>query len=140
MRAEIPLFAQLARILRAQIESGELKPGRALPIAHPLMQYYGLSRNTVRRSIYILAEEGWSGLGQAGVRSWSRPASDARQAPGERGLALVRPLASVRPRSLHGVMGQVCASHSAARCSRTVRSGIFLVSEAARRNSPAASA
>lgn len=56
--AETPPFAQLAGILRAQIESGELRPGRALPSLTQLMQYYGLSRNTVRRSIAVLAEEG----------------------------------------------------------------------------------
>ena len=56
--AETPPFAQLAGILRAQIESGKLRPGRALPSLTQLMQYYGLSRNTVRRSISVLAEEG----------------------------------------------------------------------------------
>jgi len=56
--AETPPFAQLAVILRAQIESGELKPGRALPSLTHLMQHYGLSRNTVRRSIGVLTDEG----------------------------------------------------------------------------------
>jgi GntR family transcriptional regulator len=56
--AETPPFAQLAAILRAQIESGELKPGRALPSLTHLMQHYGLSRNTVRRSISVLTNEG----------------------------------------------------------------------------------
>jgi DNA-binding GntR family transcriptional regulator len=56
--AETPPFAQLAAILRAQIQSGELKPGRALPSLTHLMQHYGLSRNTVRRSIGVLTDEG----------------------------------------------------------------------------------
>jgi DNA-binding GntR family transcriptional regulator len=56
--AETPPFAQLAAILRAQIETGELRPGRALPSLTYLMQEYGLSRNTVRRAIGVLAEEG----------------------------------------------------------------------------------
>ena len=56
--AETPPFAQLAAILRAQIESGELRPGRALPSLTYLMQNYGLSRNTVRRAIGVLTEEG----------------------------------------------------------------------------------
>jgi GntR family transcriptional regulator len=55
---EIPPYAQLAAILRAQIESGELRPGRALPSLTQLMQTYELSRNTVRRSISDLAAEG----------------------------------------------------------------------------------
>jgi len=56
--AETPPYAQLAAILRAQIKSGELRPGRALPSLTYLMQHYGLSRNTVRRAIAVLAEEG----------------------------------------------------------------------------------
>jgi len=56
--AETPPFAQLAAILRARIESGELRPGRALPSLTTLMQEYGLSRNTVRRAIGVLSDEG----------------------------------------------------------------------------------
>jgi GntR family transcriptional regulator len=56
--AEEPPFLQLAGILRAQIESGELPRGRALPSLTTLMQTYGLSRNTVRRAIGVLADEG----------------------------------------------------------------------------------
>lgn len=56
--AEQPPFAQLAAILRAQIEAGDLRPGRALPSLTFLMQEYGLSRNTVRRAIAALADEG----------------------------------------------------------------------------------
>ncbi len=56
--AETPPFGQLAAILRARIESGELQPGRALPALTYLMQEYGLSRNTVRRAIGVLADEG----------------------------------------------------------------------------------
>jgi GntR family transcriptional regulator len=56
--AETPPYLQLTAILRAQIESGELRPGRALPSLTRLMQDYGLSRNTVRRAIATLADEG----------------------------------------------------------------------------------
>jgi DNA-binding GntR family transcriptional regulator len=56
--AETPPYAQLAAILRAQIASGELRPGRALPSLTYLMQHYGLSRNTVRRAIAVLTDEG----------------------------------------------------------------------------------
>ena len=56
--AETPPYAQLAAILRAQIASGELRPGRALPSLTYLMQHYELSRNTVRRAIAVLADEG----------------------------------------------------------------------------------
>ena len=55
---EIPPFAQLADILRGRIESGDLRPGRAMPSLIFLTQEYELSRNTVRRAIAVLAEEG----------------------------------------------------------------------------------
>jgi DNA-binding GntR family transcriptional regulator len=56
--AETPPFAQLAAILRAQIEAGDLRAGRALPSLTYLMAEYELSRNTVRRAIAVLSEEG----------------------------------------------------------------------------------
>jgi GntR family transcriptional regulator len=56
--AEEPPYLQLAGILRAQIDSGELPRGRALPSLTYLMQHYGLSRNTVRRAIGVLIDEG----------------------------------------------------------------------------------
>jgi GntR family transcriptional regulator len=56
--AETPPYLQLTAILRAQIKSGELAPGRALPSLTRLMQDYGLSRNTVRRAITALSDEG----------------------------------------------------------------------------------
>jgi DNA-binding GntR family transcriptional regulator len=55
--AEEPPYLQLVGILRAQIESGELPAGRALPSLTTLMQTYGLSRNTVRRAIGMLADQ-----------------------------------------------------------------------------------
>jgi GntR family transcriptional regulator len=53
-----PVYQQLAGILRAQIESGELAPGRPIPSELTLMQTYGLGRDTVRRVIGILRDEG----------------------------------------------------------------------------------
>lgn len=56
--AGTPPFEQLAAILRARIESGEYPPGRMLPSLARLGQETGLSRNTIMRSIAILADEG----------------------------------------------------------------------------------
>jgi GntR family transcriptional regulator len=53
-----PVYQQLAGILRAKIESGELAPGRPIPSELTLMQTYGLGRDTVRRVIGILRDEG----------------------------------------------------------------------------------
>ena len=54
----IPVYAQLAAILRARIESGEYPPGRALPSETTLMQEYGLARETVRKGVRVLRDEG----------------------------------------------------------------------------------
>lgn len=56
--AETPLWQQLAGILRAQIRSGELPPGRIMPSESTLMQEHGLARGTVRKAIDALVQEG----------------------------------------------------------------------------------
>jgi GntR family transcriptional regulator len=53
-----PLYIQLADMLRAQIERGELPPGRALPSQRTLIQEHGLARGTAARAIALLVEEG----------------------------------------------------------------------------------
>jgi DNA-binding GntR family transcriptional regulator len=83
--AETPPFAQLATILRKQIESGELRSGRALPSLTHLMQHYDLSRNTVRRAIGVLTEDGLvrtrPGWGTFVVPPNERPGTKARRQP-----------------------------------------------------------
>lgn len=54
----VPLYQQLADLLRAQIESGELPPNRPIPTEQRLMQMHELGRDTVRRAIGVLKEEG----------------------------------------------------------------------------------
>ena len=49
---------QLASILRAQIQSGELPPGRIMASEATLMQEHGLARGTVRKAIDALVQEG----------------------------------------------------------------------------------
>jgi DNA-binding GntR family transcriptional regulator len=53
-----PLYEQLAAILRAMIESGELAPRDPLPSEPYLMQTHGLSRDTVRHALDVLRAEG----------------------------------------------------------------------------------
>lgn len=57
-RSIIPLYYQLAQILRSQIKTGTAKPGEKLPSERELMHTYHLSRNTVRQAINVLADEG----------------------------------------------------------------------------------
>lgn len=54
----IPLYYQLAETLRANIESGALKPGAQLPSERELGEQLGISRMTVRQAITYLAQKG----------------------------------------------------------------------------------
>jgi GntR family transcriptional regulator len=57
--APLPPYKQLAAILRARIEAGELVPGAVVPSEATLVQEYGLARETVRRTVKLLREEGY---------------------------------------------------------------------------------
>jgi GntR family transcriptional regulator len=57
-RAEQPPFEQLAAILRARIESGELADGQMIPSITTLAQEYNLANTTVRKALAALREEG----------------------------------------------------------------------------------
>ena len=56
--AAMPLWRQLADVLRQEIGSGKLQPGRVIPSETTLMQEHGLARGTVRKAIDALADEG----------------------------------------------------------------------------------
>ena len=53
-----PPYLQLAAILRARIESGDLAPGARVPSLTALVQEYGVAKNTARRAVKVLADEG----------------------------------------------------------------------------------
>jgi GntR family transcriptional regulator len=53
-----PMYRQIAEDLRAQIESGGLKPGQQLRTELELREQYGASRNTVRDAIKWLTNLG----------------------------------------------------------------------------------
>ena len=53
-----PMYRQIAEGLRAQIESGGLKPGQQLQTETELRERYGASRNTVRDAIKWLTTLG----------------------------------------------------------------------------------
>ena len=56
--AATPVYQQLAAILRARITSGELPPGRVLPSESTLMQEHGIARETARKAVRVLRDEG----------------------------------------------------------------------------------
>jgi GntR family transcriptional regulator len=53
-----PLYAQIARHLRTQIESGIRTPGSSLPPEPALQDIYGVSRSVVRQALDNLAASG----------------------------------------------------------------------------------
>jgi len=54
--AEEPLYLQLAAILRAAIEAGELE--RRVPSVKTLTQQYGVAQGTAERALAVLRGEG----------------------------------------------------------------------------------
>lgn len=54
----VPVFRQLAEILRARIARGDWAPNRQIPSEAQLMQTYGLARETTRKAVKVLIEDG----------------------------------------------------------------------------------
>jgi GntR family transcriptional regulator len=54
----VPVYQQLAAILRAQIESGELRSGRPIPSERTLTQRYGVAVGTVKKALEVLRADG----------------------------------------------------------------------------------
>ncbi len=54
----IPIYSQLADIIRNQVLAGEIKPGDQLPGEFELAKSYKISRSSVRRAIELLSKGG----------------------------------------------------------------------------------
>ena len=54
----LTIAAQLAAMLRARIESGELAPNQPIPNESTLMRQYGVARETARKAVRALVAEG----------------------------------------------------------------------------------
>ncbi len=57
--AEVPLYSQLASILREQLLSGRLATGDRIPTEAELGAEYSVSRITVRQALAVLEQEGF---------------------------------------------------------------------------------
>lgn len=57
-RSDVPLYLQLAAILRERILSGEIPPTQALPSKRELRAQYQVAANTVQKAMDVLREEG----------------------------------------------------------------------------------
>ena len=54
----MPVYVQLADILRGQIARGELAPRRPVPSKRTLMQTYGIAGGTIDKAMDLLRAEG----------------------------------------------------------------------------------
>jgi DNA-binding GntR family transcriptional regulator len=58
-RGAEPPHRQIAAWLRARIEAGEFRPGEdPLPSEKDLVQLFGVARDTARRAVQVLRDEG----------------------------------------------------------------------------------
>ncbi|WP_240197792.1 GntR family transcriptional regulator [Nonomuraea lactucae] len=57
-RGPVPLYRQLADVLRKQIDEGELQPGALMPSEADLMSEFGVARITARNAIRELRAAG----------------------------------------------------------------------------------
>jgi GntR family transcriptional regulator len=53
-----PVYVQVADILRARIEAGQLLPDRPVPSETHLQQEFGVARGTARKAIALLRDQG----------------------------------------------------------------------------------
>jgi hypothetical protein len=54
----LTIAAQLAATLRPRTGSGEIAPNRAIPSESTLAQQYGVTQDTARKALQVLADEG----------------------------------------------------------------------------------
>ncbi len=54
----MPVYQQVAGVLRARIEAGEIRPGRPVPSESSLMQEFEIARETARKAVRVLRDEG----------------------------------------------------------------------------------
>jgi DNA-binding GntR family transcriptional regulator len=54
----VPVYVQVAAVLRKGIEDGTYPRGRRLPSVTTLMQEYGIASVTARKALRVLVDEG----------------------------------------------------------------------------------
>jgi GntR family transcriptional regulator len=55
---KVPVYLQIAAILREAIGRGDYAPGRPIPSETRLMQEHGVARLTARKAVRVLVGEG----------------------------------------------------------------------------------
>ncbi|MFG1702300.1 GntR family transcriptional regulator [Nonomuraea sp. M3C6] len=56
---QTPLYRHIAEEIRQRIKAGELAASRPIPSEVMLVRQYGAARETVRRAVGLLREQGW---------------------------------------------------------------------------------
>jgi GntR family transcriptional regulator len=56
-RGDVPVYRQLAGLLRDQIRSGQISPRTPIPSKRALRQEHGVSGGTVDKAVHLLREE-----------------------------------------------------------------------------------
>jgi DNA-binding GntR family transcriptional regulator len=54
----VPVYRQVAAILRERIDAGTYQPGRRLPSAMDLVQEFGIAQLTGRKALKVLVDDG----------------------------------------------------------------------------------
>lgn len=54
----VPRYRQVAEIIRARIETGELAEGDAIPSRLQLQEEYGIARDTAAKALKVLVDAG----------------------------------------------------------------------------------
>lgn len=54
----VPVYRQVAAILRERIEAGTYQPGKRLPSVRDLTQEFGIAQLTARKALRVLVDDG----------------------------------------------------------------------------------
>ena len=69
-RSRVPLYLQVASVMRQRIEVGHWIPGQKISTLEELEREFEVARVTVRQAIELLAEEGLLYANRGAAPSW----------------------------------------------------------------------
>ncbi|MEU7590653.1 GntR family transcriptional regulator [Micromonospora sp. NPDC049230] len=130
-QSERAVYQQVADALRVSITSGVIAPGQLLPSSRTLEQTYGVSRETVRRTLAVLRAEGLV-VTEPSLGTRVRVAEQRRQVSVARGSTVISRPATAAERAELGLPvgehvqvismgGRVTGVHPASRVELTIR-------------------
>ncbi|MFC5744849.1 GntR family transcriptional regulator [Actinomadura rugatobispora] len=57
--ADVPVYQQIAHIIKARIDAGQIAPRRRIPSESTMVQEFGVARVTARRAVAYMRQQGW---------------------------------------------------------------------------------